>query len=449
MNKKIISLILCVLIFIGSISTLRVFAEDYEQLNTVNDFDTANNSEVNYGVFKKGDINLDGNIDIADATLLQKCLVSIEQFSMIQKCNAIFDNNSLKIDIINVTEIQKYLTGVIETLENPDEIIVYNQMRPEVQSFIDNVTYDETDYTTSKIGDFVRGTSKNIPDGCKIKINKAGKLYVYDGATGGSIVKDSVEGDNYIYNFTPNVVSCYVNVVDGEIDQIGEIKPTGNIRMINSVRTWNVRDLGGWECDGGTVKYGKLFRGGEVSPEDAPVLVDYLGIKNDINLSAKGEAYWKVSPLGENVNFYVYDAFAWYSISNSKLLKRTLTDIFDCVAKDEPVYFHCYAGADRTGTIALILEALLGMSQSDIDKDYELTCFYYGTSSDESARRRNENDWIGLVNSFSNYEGDNFRDKVVNWVLSLGFSIDTINQFRQAMINGTPEILTYDIATEN
>lgn len=449
MNKKIISLILCVLIFIGSISTLRVFAEDYEQLNTVNDFDTANNSEVNYGVFKKGDINLDGNIDIADATLLQKCLVSIEQFSMIQKCNAIFDNNSLKIDIINVTEIQKYLAGVIETLENPDEIIVYNQMRPEVQSFIDNVTYDETDYTTSKIGDFVRGTSKNIPDGCKIKINKAGKLYVYDGATGGSIVKDSVEGDNYIYNFTPNVVSCYVNVVDGEIDQIGEIKPTGNIRMINSVRTWNVRDLGGWECDGGTVKYGKLFRGGEVSPEDAPVLVDYLGIKNDINLSAKGEAYWKVSPLGENVNFYVYDAFAWYSISNSKLLKRTLTDIFDCVAKDEPVYFHCYAGADRTGTIALILEALLGMSQSDIDKDYELTCFYYGTSSDESARRRNENDWIGLVNSFSNYEGDNFRDKVVNWVLSLGFSIDTINQFRQAMINGTPEILTYDIATEN
>ena len=62
-------------------------------------------------------------------------------------------------------------------------------------------------------------------------------------------------------------------------------------------------------------------------------------------------------------------------LTSPKLLKRTLTDIFDCVAKDEPVYFHCYAGADRTGTIALILEALLGMSQSDIDKDYELTCF--------------------------------------------------------------------------
>lgn len=65
MNKKIISLTLCVLISIDRISTLRVFAEGYEQLNTVNDFDIMNNSEVNYGIFKKGDINLDGNIDIA------------------------------------------------------------------------------------------------------------------------------------------------------------------------------------------------------------------------------------------------------------------------------------------------------------------------------------------------------------------------------------------------
>ena len=53
MNKKIISLILCVLISVSGISTLRVFAEDYEQLNTVNDFDIPSNSDVNYGIFKK------------------------------------------------------------------------------------------------------------------------------------------------------------------------------------------------------------------------------------------------------------------------------------------------------------------------------------------------------------------------------------------------------------
>lgn len=70
-----------------------------------------------------------------------------------------------------------------------------------------------------------------------------------------------------------------------------------------------------------------------------------------------------------------------------------------------------------------------------MDKDYELTCFYSGVYSDAHTHRRNESEWIGLVNSFSNYDGNILRDKVVNWVLSLGFRIDTINQFRQAMIN--------------
>ena len=54
-----------------------------------------------------------------------------------------------------------------------------------------------------------------------------------------------------------------------------------------------------------------------------------------------------------------------------------------------------------------------------------------------------------LVNSFSKYDGNTLRDKVVSWVLSLGFSIDTINEFRQIIINGTPETLTVDIAIEN
>lgn len=158
---------------------------------------------------------------------------------------------------------------------------------------------------------------------------------------------------------------------------------------------------------------------------------------------------WTTSPLGENVAFHVYDSYAWYSINNSELLKSILIDIFDSVANNEPAYFHCSAGADRTGTVAFIFEAILGVNQSDMDKDYELTCFYSGVYSDAHARRRNESEWIGLVNSFSKYDGNTLRDKVVSWVLSLGFSIDTINEFRQIMINGTPETLTVDIAIEN
>lgn len=51
------------------------------------------------------------------------------------------------------------------------------------------------------------------------------------------------------------------------------------------------------------------------------------------------------------------------------------------------VYFHCHGGSDRTGTLAFLIEALLGVSESDLSKDYELTSFV-GFSG---ARRRNGN----------------------------------------------------------
>ena len=118
MNKKIISLILCVLIFIGSISTLRVFAEDYEQLNTVNDFDTANNSEVNYGVFKKGDINLDGNIDIADVVAIAGYVGDYSKNKLEPQgiLNGDVHNSGNGLNANDSLMIQQYLANIITEL---------------------------------------------------------------------------------------------------------------------------------------------------------------------------------------------------------------------------------------------------------------------------------------------------------------------------------------------
>lgn len=67
-----------------------------------------------------------------------------------------------------------------------------------------------------------------------------------------------------IYNCTPGSISTFVLLVDGKVIQQGVIKPTGACRMIHLLNVGNVRDLGGWDCDGGRVKYGLLFRGGEM-----------------------------------------------------------------------------------------------------------------------------------------------------------------------------------------
>ena len=87
------------------------------------------------------------------------------------------------------------------------------------------------------------------------------------------------------------------------------------------------------------------------------------------------------------------------------------------------------------------------MSQSDIDKDYELTNFYSGVSTDALARRRNEQVWTREINYINTYTGATFRDRVVSLLLSCGITIDKINAFRAAMIDGTPAALSAEIAT--
>ena len=60
-----------------------------------------------------------------------------------------------------------------------------------------------------------------------------------------------------------------------------------------------------------------------------------------------------------------------------------------------------------------------------------------------------ELEWRGLINQINALAvGSTFRDKVINWVVSLGFTIDEINAFRKAMINGTPEDIILTPETE-
>lgn len=66
-------------------------------------------------------------------------------------------------------------------------------------------------------------------------------------------------------------------------------------------------------------------------------------------------------------------------------IKAIFDPLFDYVIANKPTYFHCSAGADRTGVVALLCEAILGVSQSDCDKDYELSSFNSGVSTDAEA----------------------------------------------------------------
>ena len=326
-----------------------------------------------------------------------------------------------------------YGDKVVEVEATSAEAIEWHQCPEAVRNFLANVTYDPSDYNTSQIANYAPATA--------VVSN-----YKPIGQTVGGVTR---------YNEVPNVLTPFASG-----GKAGTLKPLDALRWIRTsagATAWNVRDLGGWPCDGGTVKYGLLIRGGKLAAADRAVLVGELGIQHDLDLrgreggGADDEPNMTASPLGGDVWYTRTQQYAWYALTPVTTWKTYLRCVIDAVTHREPVYFHCTAGADRTGTLACVLEGLLGMSQSDIDKDYELTTFYSGSGSDVTARRRNESDWKGLINAINAVSGGTFRDKCVLFAVgTCGMSMADINAYRVAMTNGTPETLHwYQPITKN
>ena len=65
-----------------------------------------------YSVFKFGDVNLDGQMSVKDATLIQKYLVGKAELNDVQESNAIIYSYNPSITIENATYIQKSLVGL-------------------------------------------------------------------------------------------------------------------------------------------------------------------------------------------------------------------------------------------------------------------------------------------------------------------------------------------------
>ena len=368
-----------------------------------------------------------------------------------QRIDTVFEDHYNKSQVEShisdaVDDVTELFTDIVEGLElgiKPQKLS-WQQTPAAVKDYLDNVTYDPSDYSTSQIANYAPATavaSNTVPVGKTLSVS-AGKI------SRSGFEQSISAGDFTAYNDIPNQRTPYA-VYDngGEVTQTGTLKPTHFLRQLKCVTAVNVRDLGGWACDGGTVKYGKLIRGGEPTASDIEVLVNQCGIRHELNLRGKAEAGRDYTVLGDGVGYSVFESYPWYSISDTDLWRKMLRALFDNVLSGRPVYFHCAAGADRTSTFACVIEALLGMSQSDIDKEYELTCFYSGTGTDANARRRNETDWQGLITAINAKTGSTFRDKAVNFCAELGFTAAEINAFRAALIDGTPETVTPSVST--
>lgn len=332
-----------------------------------------------------------------------------------------------------------------------------------VLNFYNASAYSDNDYTYSHLAKITYPCRADIPIPFTVKWNhnedamrttvavdtKAiGTLNAYTMRT-----YDATGFDNYpIYNLLPNTTYYYkvTHVLsDGSLVEAksGSFTTSGEPwRLIYIDGTQNVRDLGGWAgLDGKSVKYGKIFRGAAFSDSSYPELLltgkgrralGELAVQAELNLGA-ADTETSVSATCEYKKIgYTNYAIAITGETYRAQFKEVLEWIVECLNASKPIYMHCQGGCDRTGTLAFQLMGLLGVSESDLAKEYELSSF----SSIGFGRRRTTTkavdtyDYVGMVQAVKAYSGDTLTDKFYAFATNCGISADTISSFRSLML---------------
>ena len=200
-----------------------------------------------------------------------------------------------------------------------------------------------------------------------------------------------------VYNLIPGKKYYYrvVSTDSGSNETVvkeGEFTTSGEIRMILAEGAWNIRDMGGWTStlNGQPVAYGKIYRGGQLKAKglDSILLstegieaMRMIGVKAELDLRSNDQVPSRISALNGNnyaVDFNIIPEAVnarMYHFQNNDANIRELQWIINELKQDKPVFFHCQNGADRTGTLGFLIGALLGVTEGNLAKDYELTTF--------------------------------------------------------------------------
>ena len=168
-----------------------------------------------------------------------------------------------------------------------------------------------------------------------------------------------------------------------------------------------------------------------ITPPVRELIVEKLGVKTDLDLRNDGETFKMTgSPLGDKVRWVHITSSNYAGLSEPKG-RDAFVKCFK-VFLDEanyPIVFHCIAGADRTGTLACILNGLLGVEEDLLYKDWR----YTWTGRDDP-KPVPEDRWKRLMGVFSKYEGSTLNERIEKFVLSNGFTIEDIEKFRSLML---------------
>jgi protein-tyrosine phosphatase len=210
-------------------------------------------------------------------------------------------------------------------------------------------------------------------------------------------------------------------------------------RWISVPGITNVRDIGGWPLPGDNrVRQGMAYRSSEMNTHLAinrkgkQVLLDELGIRTDLDIRKENA---QPALNMKQVNWINIPVRPYADIVDPEQ-QDSYRRIFELFAEPEryPVLFHCWGGADRAGTVAFLLNALLGVSMENLARDYELT-----TLSIWGVRSRESTEFRELLEELSAYAaGASINRQVEKYLLSTGLDAKHIQTIRGLLTEKAP-----------
>jgi len=229
---------------------------------------------------------------------------------------------------------------------------------------------------------------------------------------------------------------------------------------------FNVRDNGGYMTSSGKrVKQGLVYRGGEITTMSGnghyntitnvakKAFREDMGMVGGIELDLRGNSDisdgYKACGFAENGDIeYQMHAIKSYEQTFTQT-RSEVAPIFEILknADKKPVYYHCFGGADRTGTVGFLLNGLLGVSYTDLVIDFELTS--YSSINNEHIRnhikghQHQYDRWPALINQIQTdttggykYDADaSLEDNIENFLVkACSVPQATIDTIRDIML---------------
>ncbi len=186
-------------------------------------------------------------------------------------------------------------------------------------------------------------------------------------------------------------VTYYFKAVSDDGSEESEIRTFNTLgeypRLIAVDGITNVRDLGLLPTyDGKRIKQGCIYRGValesiidndgySLTPHGKMQMEYLLGINNELEIRMDAEGKFTESMISPNVKYnqITTRGYAYFFEKPEMVENRRKLIEFFADENNYPIYFHCAIGADRTGTLAKVLEMLLGVKRYYVDLDYNLT----------------------------------------------------------------------------